>query len=115
MPILERTQSLALKLRPLRLPIWILLVLCIAVIVYALSNIHLDRRWEQFGFLGGTWSVLLLTLIYGFSYIPPPSDAGWWRRVGRSIHRGLYLIVAGVTLIASAAFILLTLRLLIHA
>ena len=112
--LLDRLRAIARRLHFTRWLLWP----CLGVCALAFSAAVLQpafANWTQPAFIGTVWSILALSFILGFQQVPAQSDAGWWRRTLRSIHRGAYLLLALLTAAATLGLVLLTARLLLYA
>ncbi len=111
---LERLQRVAARLRPLRWPL--LAVLLLSIGAFAAATIgRAPANWAQPAFIGGIWSLLTLSFVTGFRAVPARIERGLLRRGLRSLHRGAYWLLALLTVVATVATALLTLRLLLYA
>ncbi len=112
--LLERLQSLAAWLRIGRWVFAGVLLLGLGTFAAATTG-SIDTGWAQPGFISAVWGLLTLTFIAGFRSVPPRIRSGWLRRGLRAIHRGGYWLLALLTLTATIASALLTLRLVLYA
>lgn len=112
--MLARLHRIALKLKTLRIPGWLLLALCIGLFAYDVLGLNDSNQLAKPAMITGIWTVLLLSFLYGFRAVPQPIAKPWWRRWLRQIHRAGYWLLALLTAVASVGLLLLCTRLLLY-
>ncbi len=111
--MLERLQSLARTLYPLR---WLLAALALAslalfIALIARADPALDPWLLPVAALFG-WLLSLSWLVPLYHQLPPPGGPGmgWWQRLKRRLHRALCAALGWLLVLASLALLLLGLR-----
>ena len=114
--MIERLQRIARNIQRLR---WILFLLAPASAVLVLASVIdnpwlSDDRWMMPGVVALCWSLVLLSVGRLFESVPPPAtrEMSWFRRLKRSMERGLLWLLGAAMLGLTGAVLLLSWQLL---
>jgi hypothetical protein len=113
--MIDSFQKLAGRIRPLRFVAMgagvVLGLVATAVIVF--SDSGENDRYLIPSAVGVLWSLSTYVFIRTFESVPEKAEKtkGFWRRLGRRLHRGWYWLLAFVFIGSTVAAVLLTMRL----